>query len=277
MNKVMNATTAMSLINNGDTVAIGGNVLHRAPMSLIRHMVRHEKKQLRIVKTAGAHDVDLLVRGNCVYSVDAGFVSYETHYGLATYFRKACQNGDVIMNEHACYTVMSALNAARINVPFMPVHGLQISDLIETNDYFDVIEDPFSKERVTVVKAIVPDVAILHVSACDHHGNCLIDGPNFDDVLMAKAAKKVIVSTEKIVSESQIRLNFQDVAISSILVDAIVEMKRGALPCSHGNLYDVDDKTIVEFLEDQSKEGLERYLTKFSRLDQSSARGKIYG
>ncbi len=119
-------------------------------MGLVRELVRQQKTSLKVVKTAGAHDVDVLVRGGCVESVDAGFISYETEYGLATYYRKAVENGSVQANEHACYTVISAL-MLEIGVPYAG-SGLQISDLIEANPYFDKVTDPFSGEEITVVK-----------------------------------------------------------------------------------------------------------------------------
>lgn len=277
MKKIIDIQEAVNNIKDGFVVGIGGNVLHRAPMAFLREIVRQEKKELKIVKTAGAHDVDVLVRGNCVSTVDAGFISYETKYGLASYFRKACQSGVIKMNEHACYTVMSALNAARINAPFMPVFGLKYGDLLEANDYFAKVKDPFSGEEITVVKAITPDVAILHVSVCDDMGNCIIDGPDFDDVLMAKAAKTVIVTTEKIVSRSQLRLKFEQVSISSVLVDFIVEVKGGAAPCSHGKLYEIEDKQLELFLADTSEDGFRNYLDHYEKEDRRKARGYYYG
>lgn len=277
MNQITNIQNAINIIEDGYTVAIGGNVLHRAPMALCREIVRQEKKQLKILKTAGAHDVDLLVRGGCVSTVDAGFISYETEYGLASYFRKACQAGSVKMNEHACYTMMSALNAARINAPFMPVYGLQAGDLIEANDYFAKINDPFTGQEVTVVKALVPDVAIIHVSMCDEDGNAIIDGPKFDDVLLAKASKRVILSTEKIVSKAQMKLRFEEVAIPGLLVDHIVQVKQGAAPCSHGKLYDIDKKQLELFISDTSDEGFDKYMNYYEKTDRKALVGQGWG
>ena len=60
MSKIMKFEEGVRLIEDGMTIAIGGNVLHRAPMAFLREIVRQGKKGLRIVKTAGGHDVDLL-------------------------------------------------------------------------------------------------------------------------------------------------------------------------------------------------------------------------
>jgi glutaconate CoA-transferase subunit A len=146
MSKIMKLEEGVNLIEDGMTIAIGGNVLHRSPMAFLREIVRQGKKGLRVVKTAGGHDVDLLCAGGCVSVVDAGFISYETEYGLASHYRKAVQDGLVKSNEHACYTVISALRAAKAGVSFMPVKGIINSDLVKVNDYFKVISDPFTGE-----------------------------------------------------------------------------------------------------------------------------------
>jgi len=268
MKKIISCSKAIETIKDGSWIAIGGNVLHRAPMGLVRELVRQRKTSLKVVKTAGAHDVDVLVRGGCVESVDAGFISYETEYGLATYYRKAVENGSVQANEHACYTVISALNAGKIGVPFMPVRGLQISDLIEANPYFDKVTDPFSGEEITVVKAIRPDVAIIHVNACDEEGNAIIEGPMFDDILMSRAAKRVILSAEKIISNAQIRLNQEKVSIPGFLVEAVVLMPKASAPGSLPGHYEVQDKVLREFLEKKDATSFEAYLDKYQGQDQ---------
>jgi glutaconate CoA-transferase subunit A len=273
MKKIVSCSKAVATIENGNCLAIGGNVLHRSPMGLVREVARQKKQNLKLVKTAGAHDVDVLVRAGCVESVDAGFISYETEYGLATYYRKAAENGEIRANEHACYTVISALNAAKIGVPFMPVRGLMISDLIEVNSYFDKVCDPFSGQEITVVKAIIPDVAIIHVNACDEEGNAIIEGPKFDDVLMSRASKRIILSTEKIISKAQIRLNQENVAIPGFLVEAIVVMPRGSAPGDLPGKYDIEDKIIRNFLEEKDDISFDQYLDTYRVQDQGKGGG----
>ncbi len=267
MSKIVNLKDAAGQIRDGMIIGIGGNVLGRSPSAFLREMVRQDKRNLKLVKTAGAHDVDLLVRGGCVYSVDAGFISYETEYGLARYYRKAVETGNVIANEHACYTVMCALRAAKTGVGFMPVRGLQISDLIHKNDYFKKMNDPFTGEEVGVVKALIPDVTVIHVHECDKDGNAIIYGPRYDDVLLVKAAKKVIITTEKIVDQSKMRRDPSQVVIPGFLVDKIVILPNGAKPCGVHNIYEVDDGILKTFLSDTSDEGFNKYLKTYERID----------
>ena len=149
MNKLTTLEQAVSLIGDGACVGLGGNTLNRAPMAAVFEMVREKKRGLRVVKTAGAMDVDALCLAGCAASVDAGFISYESQYGLAQRYRRSVQSGLVRANEHACYTVISALRAASYGIPFMPVRGLKVSDLRKVNDYFADVTDPFTGEERT--------------------------------------------------------------------------------------------------------------------------------
>lgn len=267
LKKVISLKEAVEIINDGDVISFGGNVLHRAPMAAVREIARQQKRNLRIVKTAGAQDVDLLCAMDCVQSVDAGFISYETKYGLATHYRKGVQEGRVIGNEHACYTVICALRGAAMNVPFMPVKGLNAGDLLLKNDYFVVVEDPFGGEPVTLVKSLVPDVAIIHVQECDAKGNGIIHGPKFEDILISRAAKKVIITTEQIVPESKTRLNAERVDIPGFLVSAVVHVPNGAAPAACYRKYEVDDTSLSSFIEMESKEEIQEYLKGYETKD----------
>lgn len=276
MKKVMALKEAIGMIDDGQMLAIGGNVLHRAPMAAVREIARQEKQNLKLVKTAGAHDIDLLCAMDCVHSVDAGFVSYESKYGLASHYRKGVQTGKIIGNEHACYTVICALRAASMNVPFMPVHGLKAGDLILKNDYFVVVEDPFSGEPVTLVKSLVPDVAIIHVQECDARGNAFIYGPKFEDVLLSRAAKKVIITTEQLVPESRTNLHAERVDIPGFLVSAVVLAPNGASPTSCYKKYDIDDKSLTSFISMKNKADVKEYLKTYEAKDYYGERRGMY-
>lgn len=267
MSKLMPLDQAVELIKENDMVAFGGNTLHRAPMAAVREIARQEKKGLRLVKTAGAMDIDLLCLADSVSSVDAGFISYETGFGLATFYRKAVEGGRIKANEHACYTVISALRAAQAGIPFMPVRGLKAGDLLKVADYFKVISDPFSGEDITVVKALAPDVAIIHVQKADSEGNTCINGPKYEDVLLSRAAKKVIITAEAIQPSVRSQGGPENVDIPGFLVSAVVHVPAGASPCSCAGFYDIDIKNIKAFRELKDKDGLTAYLESFENKD----------
>lgn len=276
MSKLLPLEQAVGLIKDNDMVALGGNVLHRAPMAAVREITRQGRTRLRLVKTAGAMDIDMLCLGDCASSVDAGFISYETGFGLATFYRKAVEGGRIKANEHACYTVISALRAAQAGIPFMPVKGLVAGDLLKVTDYFKIINDPFSGENITVVKALVPDVAIIHVQKADNEGNACISGPKYEDVLLSRAARKVIITAETIQPSIRSQGRPENIDIPGFLVSAVVHAPGGAAPCSCASFYDIDINNIKAFRELKDKDGLNSYLEGYESKDRRKTKAGAF-
>jgi glutaconate CoA-transferase subunit A len=179
--------------------------------------------------------------------VSAGFVGYETPFGMAPAYRKAVESGVVEAREHACATVIAGLRAAIQGVPFMPVAGLHGSDLPAARGFREVA-DPYSGATVYVVPALVPDVAILHVQEADAAGNGRILGTRFEDVLMAQAARRVIITAEQIVDGSTFAEAPESVAIPSFLVDAVVAAPGGAWPFSCTPHYGYDAAYLADWV-----------------------------
>jgi glutaconate CoA-transferase subunit A len=229
----------IATVPDGARIALGGNTLHRGPGAAVHEIVRQGKRGLEIVKTAGAYDVDLLCAAGCVATVSAGFVGYETPFGMAPAYRNAVESGMVEAREHACATVIAGLRAAIQGVPFMPVAGLHGSDLPATRG-FQSVADPYSEATVYVVPALIPDVAILHVQEADAAGNGRIIGTRFEDVLMAQAARRVVLTAERITDGVAFTEAPESVAIPSFLVDTVVAAPGGAWPFSCTPYYGYD-------------------------------------
>ena len=92
-----------------------------------------------------------------------------------------------------------------MGVPFMPIRSMLGSDVARIRPEAKEFTCPFTGEKVLLVPALNPDVALIHVQRCDAYGNAQIDGLPFMDVDLAMAANKVILTTERIVSNDQIR------------------------------------------------------------------------
>lgn len=251
---------AITSIPDGARVALGGNTLHRGPSAAVHELVRQEKRGLEIVKTAGAYDVDLLCGMGCAASVAVGFVGFETEFGMAPSYRRAVEGGAVVAKEHACYTVIAGLRAAVQGVPFMPVAGLQGSDLPGLRG-FHWLANPYGGGEVVVVPALTPDVAILHVQEADAAGNGRIVGTRFEDVLMAQAARSVILTAERVVDGALFEAHPEKVAIAGFLVDAVVEAPGGAWPCGCAGEYDYDAEYLAAYVTASREEGtLRRFV-----------------
>lgn len=239
---------AIASINHGSRVALGGNTLHRGPCAAVHEIVRQRKRGLELVKTAGAYDIDLLAGTGCAASASVGFVGFETVFGMAPSYRRAVEQGDLETKEHACYSVISGLRAAIQGVPFMPINGFEGSDLPGARGFKTVV-DPYDGREVVVIPALIPDVAIIHVQEADFEGNARIIGTRFEDVLMAQAAKRVIVTAERIVDGSSFESIPEQVAIPAFLVDAVVEAPNGAWPTSCAGFYDYDAQYLAAYVE----------------------------
>lgn len=262
MSKLMELSAAVALVQDGDLLGIGGNALNRVPAALCCEIARQQKRALRLLTTAGSLDVDMLCLAGCVKSVDAAFISYETEFGTANHYRKAVQSGQVKANEHSCYTLISGLRAAAAGLPFMPVFGLKEGQLLEACDYFKRIPDPFSGEMISVVRAYRPDVSILHVDEADETGNARIEGVLYDDILLSRASKKLIVSAERIVPSSKFRFSQQKAQIPGFMVSAVVHAPKGAAPGAFLPAYDIDKKKLQAFLAIPDKNSLMEWLEK---------------
>jgi glutaconate CoA-transferase, subunit A len=116
-------------------------------------------------------------------------------------------------------------------VPFLPTRTAMGSDVPKGNHFFYQIISPFEpKQTLMAVRALVPDVAIVHMQRADKGGNAHCWG-NFGVMLEGvRAAKKVIVCAEEIVSEDVIASDPNRTVIPGFLVTAVVECPLGAHP-----------------------------------------------
>ena len=247
IDKCCDLDAAAGLVQDGQTLALGGNLLHRCPNALARELARRGRRRLHLVKTAGAYDVDLLCAAGAVSTVSAGFIGFENEFGLAPSYRRAVEHGDVEAREHACYTAIMSLRAAAFGVPFLPVAGFGGSDLPAARD-FRTVNDPYTGRSVLTVPSLQPDWAIVHVPVADRIGNARIEGTEFEDVLMCQAARGVIVTTERFAEPGELELQPELQKIPGFLVTAVVLAPRGAWPGSCYPCYDYDPGAVRSYL-----------------------------
>lgn len=256
-NKVTALADAVAQIDDGATVALSGNTFHRSPSAAVHELVRQGKKGLRVVKTAGAYDVDLLAGAGSIDRAAVGYVGFEALFGLAPNYRRAVEQGRLHVEEHACYTVITGFRAAIQGVPFLPVAGMFGSDLIAAREWKTVF-DPYTGEELVAIPRLAPDWAVIHVHRADAEGNAHIEGSVYEDLLMANAAEQVLVTAEEVVPPEVLRAEGAQAVIPGFLVDAVVLAPRGALPCSCERLYPLDDAFLSAYVEASKDEAAYR-------------------
>jgi len=137
-----------------------------------------------------------------------------------------------------------------MGIPFLGVRGLLHSDILKHRPDLVIQDNPFNPgEPVVVAQSIRPDVAVFHAIKADRWGNAVTPGHR-DDLMMARAARRVVVTAEEIVEgEITSRDAVEDTFLPAIDVDVVAHAPLGAHPCGFGSLYDRDDNHWREYLE----------------------------
>lgn len=154
----------------------------------------------------------------------------------------------------------------------MPVAGLEHSDIPAVSGYAR-LADPFGAGEVWVVPPIRPDWAIIHVQEADARGNGRIYGSQFWDRLMARAARSVILTAERIVPSEELARQPELTAVPELFVAAVVHCPGGAAPGSCHGHYDIDRPAVERYLSIlREPDGMARHLAEWHDRDSAPAR-----
>jgi 3-oxoacid CoA-transferase subunit A/glutaconate CoA-transferase subunit A len=150
-----------------------------------------------------------------------------------------------------------------MGVPFIPTRNLLGTDTLKHSSA-KVIEDPFSGKPVCLVPAAYPDVVFIHTHRCDIYGNAQIDGIIVEDFELARCARKLIITTEEIIDNEQVRNEPYRTTIPFYVVDAVIEMPYCSHPCQMPYKYFFDEEHIGEWLKvSKSDQGAKEYFDKY--------------
>jgi acyl CoA:acetate/3-ketoacid CoA transferase alpha subunit/acyl CoA:acetate/3-ketoacid CoA transferase beta subunit len=125
------------------------------------------------------------------------------------------------------------LLAGAMGIGFLPTRSLVGSDMAIANEKdCGVIDDPFGEvPGLVAVRALNPDITLVHGHAADKFGNTIFMPPRGEDVYGIFGSRKgAIVTVEKIVSTDFIRQNSHLVRLPGSFVSTVSEMPMGAHP-----------------------------------------------
>jgi len=264
MSKLKTLSDALDGVEDGATIGIGGWIFNSQPMALVRELIRRNRRNLRLVPAPGSIAPDMLIGAGCVTETGCVFISFE-QFGLAPHFRRAAESGTIKIHELDGPAIAGGLRAAACDLPYGLIPDM-CTDLPRVNPqtYQPVPRKP-GERAMLKVPAIHLDVVLLHAQQADGLGNVQYFGPVFFDVLMAQAAKRVIVSVDRIVPTEVIRRDNHLTKLPSAFVHAVVEAPFGAHPTSSGGLYEADDAHLEQYVKasadaDSFAKYLERYV-----------------
>ncbi|MBL7080297.1 CoA transferase subunit A, partial [Candidatus Bathyarchaeota archaeon] len=229
--KRMNLREAVSrFTRDGDYFALGGFGHIRVSMAAIYEMIRQGRKGMTMAAKTAVHDIDVLIGGGVVSQVECAYAFGHELRGLSPTGRRAVEGGKVkVVGEISNAGFQWRFKAAAMGLPFMPTRSMLGSDTLRMSSS-KVVEDPFSGKPLCLLPACYPDFVFMHVHRCDIYGNAQIDGITIEDGELARAAKRLILTTEEIVDTEEIRDHPDRTAVPFYLVDAVVEVPYGSHP-----------------------------------------------
>jgi glutaconate CoA-transferase subunit A len=238
-----------AFVPDGASVALGLQMEQMIPFAAGHEIIRQKKRGLTLIGPISDILFDQLIGAGCAEKVIAAWVG-NVMMGSAYNFRRAVEEQGLKIFNMTNFTVALALQAAAMGVPFLPTRSALGSETTKGNHFFYQIISPFEpKETLWAVRALAPDVTIVHVQRADREGNAHCWG-NFGVMLEGvRAAKRVIVTAEEIVEPEVIASDPNRTVIPGFLVNAVVECSLGAHPSPVQGYYNRDDAFFREYHE----------------------------
>ena len=270
MSKLVSMREAIAeLVPDGASVALGLQMEQMIPFAAGHEIIRQKKRGLTLIGPISDILFDQMIAAGCADRVIAAWVG-NVMMGSAYNFRRAVEQGGLKVVNLTNFTVALALQAAAMGVPFLPTRTALGSDVARNNEFFVEIDSPFEnirpgdsatrpggpgrppqrdKEKLHAVRALAPDVAIVHLQRADREGNAHCWG-NFGVMIEAvRAAKRVLVVAEEIVGAEVISSDPNRTVIPGFLVNAVVECRYGAHPSPVQGCYKRDNAFFRQYHE----------------------------
>jgi len=261
-------------VEDGMSIAMGCGLESLIPFAASYEIIRQKKNNLTLIAPISDMQFDQLIGAGCAKKIIASWVG-NVAAGLGHNYRRAAEAGiprPIEIEEHSNFTIGLGLQAAATGLSFLPTKTVRGSDFRSENQFASV-RCPFTNEELLAVRAIKPDLAILHVQRADREGNAHAWG-NFGVMREAGlAAKRVILTCEEIVDHDVILSDPNRNVIPGFVVTSVVHEPFGSHPSPTQGYTRRDDNFYFEYhKETRSRESFEQWLQKWV-LDMKDHRG----
>ena len=255
-------TAIKNLVHDGDYLSLGGFGGVRIPTAAIHEIIRQKIKNLGFSGHVSTHDCQLLSAAKCFSRCDASYVVGLEVRGLSKNARRIFESGDIDVTEWSNGGLAWRFKAAAMGLPFIPIRAMLGTDTFEQSAAKEIL-CPFTGKKLLAVPALYPDVAIIHVHRADIYGNCQIDDAIVTDDDIAKSAKRLIITTEKLISNDEIRRQPSETKIPYWYVDAVIEIPFGSYPGDMPGIYFSDEEHLHEWLTvEKDLDAFKKFLEK---------------
>jgi glutaconate CoA-transferase, subunit A len=232
------------LVHDGDCVAMEG-FTHLIPFAAAHEIIRQGRRELTLVRLTPDVVFDQMIGMGCASEL---VFSWGGNPGVGSLhrLRDAIEHGwpePLRIDEHSHAGLTNRYVAGAAGLPFAVMRGYMGTDLLRHSPTVATIECPFTGERLAAVRALRPDVAVVHAQQADRHGNVQLWGITGVQKEAVLAAGRSLVTVEEIVDELGPMPG--GVVLPSWVVTAVVPVPGGSLPSYSLGYSDRDDDFYV--------------------------------
>jgi len=269
--KVRSVAEVVGSIPDGSHIALGGFAIARNVITVAHELIRQGKRNLTLSQCVMGMDTDLLVGAGAADRLIVGGGSLD-RFGPVHCVNRARESGQVVSQDYSSLSICFRYLAGALGISFIPIKSLLASEVLErllsgaAAGDVRLMPCPFTGEEYVLLKAMNPDVSLVHVQAADREGNCQIEGPRWENEEQAKAARRVIVIAEELVPTEHIQRFPERTVIPAHRVEAVIHQPFGAHPTSVFRCYDYDAEHLALYVDHVKRpEGVKRYLDSYVR------------
>lgn len=253
-------------VSSGAMVLLGAQLEQMIPFAAGHEMIRQGRRDLALVGPISDILFDQMIGAGCVSRVLAAWVG-NVSAGVGYCFRRGVERHiprAVETVDYSNFTLALALHAGALGVPFMPTYSTLGSDLLKRNGNLREFQSPVNEEKLVAVRALRPDLAIIHAQRADRFGNTHLWGNLGVAVDGARASRKVLVVAEEIVEPEVIASDPNRTLIPGFLVAAVVHEPWGAHPSPVQGYYGRDHAFFSQYHESSRQvEDFEGWLARW--------------
>ncbi|MGE5333126.1 MAG: CoA transferase subunit A [Nitrososphaerota archaeon] len=261
MAELMSLSAAVAqFIHDGDTIAMEG-FTHLIPFAAGHEVIRQRKQQLTLIRMTPDVIYDQLIGAGCARRL---IFSWGGNPGVGSLhrLRDAVEHDwphPLEIEEHSHAGLANAFVAGASDIPFAVLRGYGGTDLPQYNEHIQFITCPFTGERLAAVRAVRPDVTVIHAQKADRKGNVLLWGILGVQKEAVLAARRAIVTVEEIVDDLNPWPNA--CILPSWVVSAVCVVPGGASPSYAQGYYARDNQFYLAWdAISRQREGFQRWL-----------------
>lgn len=263
MTEFISLAAAVELVQDGNSLALGGMTVYRRPVGFVRALLRRQNRprDLTLVCFTAGIESDLLLGAGCACAIRSCYVGLEA-FGFAPMFTEMTGKGQIRMIEETEASFSMGLRARMSGVGFMPSHAWIGTDLPNLRPDVRQVIDPYSGETLMAFPAISIDVAVIHATAADRYGNVLLNNNLGVDTELVFASETVIVTAERIVDD-ELKRTTEGLLIPTPGAHYIAEAPRGAYPTSCYPDYPLGGGEFLRYVDACNAGEFDAYLAEF--------------